>query len=40
MGLDFGQLRVGETSRTEMVTLTNGGGGLLTVNSILLEYPQ
>ncbi len=36
-GLDFGQLRVGETSRTETVTLTNDGGGVLTVNSILLE---
>lgn len=35
--LSFGSLRVGETSRTETVTLTNIGGGSLRVTNIFLE---
>lgn len=35
--LDFGSIRIGETSRTTTVTLSNAGGGLLVVNNIFLE---
>jgi hypothetical protein len=37
MDLNFGSVRVTETSRTATVTLINIGGGLLTVNNISLE---
>lgn len=35
--LDFGLLRVGDSSRTQTVTLVNTGGGLLSVSSVILE---
>jgi hypothetical protein len=35
--LNFGPIRVAETSRTETIRLINVGGGLLTINNIILE---